>query len=188
VKGQLLREPVTDQVVARARSGDANAFTVIYRELAPAVSGYLRAKGVLDPDAVTNDVFLAVLPKLAGLTGGPAGLRTFVFSVAHARVVDEARRRNRQPVMAEYQASDDNRSVGSAELDALDAISSERVLALLAGLSTDQRDVLALRIIADLTVDEVASIIGRSAGAVKQLQRRALIALRQRLVEQDVTL
>jgi RNA polymerase sigma-70 factor (ECF subfamily) len=90
--------------------------------------------------------------------------------------------------MAEYQASEDNRSVGSAELDALDAISSERVLALLAGLSTDQRDVLALRIIADLTVDEVASIIGRSAGAVKQLQRRALIALRQRLVEQDVTL
>jgi RNA polymerase sigma-70 factor (ECF subfamily) len=188
VKGQLLREPVTNEVVVRARSGDANAFTVIYRELAPAVCGYLRAKGVPEPDAVTNDVFLAVLPRLATMTGGPAGLRTFVFSVAHARVVDEARRRSRHPVMTEYDVAEDSRSVGSAEVDALDAISTERVLALLAGLSADQRDVLALRVIADLTVDEVANIIGRSAGAVKQLQRRALIVLRQRLVEQDVTL
>jgi RNA polymerase sigma factor (sigma-70 family) len=188
VKGQLLGDPVTDDVVSAAQAGDPSAFNVIYREIAPAVCGYLRAKGVLDPDALTNDVFLAVLPRLPDLSGGATGLRTFVFSVAHARAVDETRRRQRQPTTMAYDAGSDRRSVGSAETEALNALGAERVLNLLAGLSTEQRNVLALRVVADLTVDEVAAIIGRSAGAVKQLQRRALIALRQLLVEQDVTL
>jgi RNA polymerase sigma factor (sigma-70 family) len=182
-----LGDPVTDDVVSAAQAGDATAFTAIYREFAPAVNGYLRAKGVQDPEAVTNDVFLAILPRLAGLTGGSGGLRTFVFSVAHARVVDEARRRQRQPVTTEYHVADDFRSVGSAETTALDSLSTERVLTLLDSLSAEQRDVLTLRVVADLTVEEVAAVIGRSAGAVKQLQRRALIALRQRLAAHDVT-
>jgi RNA polymerase sigma factor (sigma-70 family) len=188
LKGQLLGDPVTDDVVSAAQAGDANAFNVIYREIAPAVGGYLRAKGVLDPDAVTNDVFLAVLPRLSDLSGGATGLRTFVFSVAHARAVDETRRRQRQPTTTEYDATADWRAVGSAETEAMTAFGTERVLTMLAALSAEQRDVLTLRVVADLTVDEVAAIIGRSAGAVKQLQRRALIALRQRLAEQDVTL
>jgi RNA polymerase sigma factor (sigma-70 family) len=188
VKGQLLGDPVTDDVVSAAQAGDANAFNVIYREIAPAVCGYLRAKGVLDPDAVTTDVFLAVLPRLPELSGGATGLRAFVFSVAHARAVDETRRRQRQPRTTAYEVASDRRSVRSAETEALNALGTERIVNMLAGLSTEQRDVLILRVVADLTVDEVAAIIGRSAGAVKQLQRRALIALRQLLAEQDVTL
>jgi RNA polymerase sigma-70 factor (ECF subfamily) len=53
------------------------------------------------------------------------------------------------------------------------------VLALLEVLGEDQKEVLTLRIIADLTVEQVAEIMGKSAGAVKQLQRRALDRLRE---------
>ena len=90
--------PITDGVVRAAQAGEAAAFRVIYEELAPVVLGYLTAKGVADPEAVTSDVFLAALPRLRELSGGAAGLRTFVMSVAHARMVDDARRRRRQPV------------------------------------------------------------------------------------------
>jgi len=82
--------PITDGVVRAAQDGEAAAFRVIYEELAPVVLGYLTAKGVADPEAVTGDVFLAALPRLRELSGGAAGLRTFVMSVAHARMVDDA--------------------------------------------------------------------------------------------------
>jgi RNA polymerase sigma-70 factor (ECF subfamily) len=59
------------------------------------------------------------------------------------------------------------------------------VLALLEALGEDQKEVLTLRIIADLTVDQVAEIMGKSAGAVKQLQRRALDRLREHSAVKD---
>jgi len=102
--------PITDGVVRAAQDGEAAAFRVIYEELAPVVLGYLTAKGVADPEAVTADVFLAALPRLRELSGGAAGLRTFVMSVAHARMVDDARRRRRQPVWCQYDVGSDLRS------------------------------------------------------------------------------
>ena len=62
------------------------------------------------------------------------------------------------------------------------------IVELLRELPADQRDVLALRVIADLSVDAVAEIIGRSPGAVKQLQRRGLLGLRRLVLERGVTL
>jgi len=181
-------EPITEQVLAAAQDGDAAAFRTIYGELAPIVLGYLTAKGVADPEAVTSDVFVAVLPRLDELTGGVAGLRTFVMSVAHARMVDDARRRHRQPHAYEYDAASDPRVVVSAEQEAVQSMAAAAIVELLRELPADQRDVLALRVIADLSVDAVAEIIGRSPGAVKQLQRRGLLGLRRLVFERGVTL
>jgi RNA polymerase sigma factor (sigma-70 family) len=181
-------QPITDQVLAAAQEGDARAFRAIYTELAPIVLGYLTAKGVSDPEAVTNDVFVAVLPRLDELTGGVPGLRTFVMSVAHARMVDDARRRRRQPHVSEYDAATDPRVVVSAEQDAIESMAAAAIVELLRELPAEQRDVLALRVIADMSVDAVAEIIGRSPGAVKQLQRRGLLGLRRLVLELGVTL
>ncbi len=181
-------QPITERVLTAAQLGDATAFRTIYLELAPVVLGYLAAKGVADPEGVTSDVFLAVLPRLRGLTGGVAGLRTFVMSVAHARMVDDTRRRRRQPPVLEYEAAGDPRVAASAEQEAIDSISAAGVLDLLRELPADQRDVLALRVVADQSIDDVARIIGRSPGAVKQLQRRGLLGLRHLVAERGVTL
>lgn len=179
---------ITDEVVAAAQLGDPAAFRVIYDDLAGAVCGYLRAKGVTDPDAVTSDVFLGVLPQLPRVTGGAAGLRKLVFAIAHARMVDDHRGRSRQPGLAEYDPADDARTVGSAEEDAHVSLGTQRVLDVLAILPDDQRDVLSLRIVADLSLEQVAEVMGRSSGAIKQLQRRGLLTIRQALEEQRVTL
>jgi len=181
-------QPITDEVVAAARHGDSEALRAIYAALAPAVFGYLRAKGVDDPEAVTSDVFLALFPQLDRLRGGAAGLRKLVFSIAHARMVDDHRGRGRRPTAVPYEAHDDARAVGSAEDNAQAKLATERVLRVLDVLPDDQREVLTLRIVADLSVEQVAEIIGRSSGAVKQLQRRGLITVRQAIAQRRVTL
>lgn len=170
-----------DDIVAAARRGDADALSAIWRALSPAVVGYLAARGADDPDGLTSDVFLGVLPRLREVTGGVAGLRTFVFSVAHARLVDETRRRARRPATVEFDATRHDSAAPSAELEAMSGLDTERVQTLLARLAPDYREVLSLRIVADLGVEQTAAVMNRSAGSIKQLQRRALLALRAEL-------
>ena len=62
------------------------------------------------------------------------------------------------------------------------------MIEILALLPDEQREVLTLRIVADLPLEHVAEVIGKSVGAVKQLQRRGLIAIRQAIEERRVTL
>ena len=174
-------------VVRAAMDGDGAAFRAIYEDLAPSILGYLSAKGVSDPEAVTGDVFLALLPRLPELIGGAAGLRTLAFSIAHAWVVDEYRARARRPVSTSYEAADDPRRVESAETSAQRSLDTERVVRLLNLLDGDQREALTLRIIGDLSIEQVAEILGKSQGAVKQLLRRGLITLRSALAGQDAT-
>jgi RNA polymerase sigma-70 factor (ECF subfamily) len=180
-------DELTDEVVGAARTGDRDALRTVYATLAPAVLGYLRGKGVADPEAVTNDVFLAVLPRLERLTGGASGLRKLTFTIAHARMADEHRRRGRMPDIVAWDPDADPRTSASAADDAEVELATARVRAVLDRLPEDQRDVLLLRVVADLSVDQVAAVMGRSAGAVKQLQRRGLIAVRRILGERRVT-
>jgi RNA polymerase sigma-70 factor (ECF subfamily) len=175
---------ITDEVVSAAQAGDTAALRAIYRELAPVVVGYLTAKGVSDPEAVTSDVFIAVLQRLNTIIGGATGLRRFVMSVAHSRLVDETRRRERRPTATQYLAETDARVSDSAEQAALRELDRLHLVALLRRLPKSQREVLLLRVVADLPIDEVADIMRKSAGAVKQLQRRGLLTLRAMLEEQ----
>jgi RNA polymerase sigma-70 factor (ECF subfamily) len=181
-------QTITDEVVIAAQGGDADALRALYTWLSPAVHGYVRAKGVEDPEAVTSEVFLALFPRLASVQGGVAGVRKLTFAIAHARMVDDLRSRSRRPTAVPYDAAEDRRTVPSAEDEAHASRATDRVLEILGVLPADQREVLTLRIVADLSVDQVAEIIGRSSGAVKQLQRRALIAVRKALADRQVTL
>jgi RNA polymerase sigma factor (sigma-70 family) len=159
-------------------AASASVFSVVYRTYAAQVLGYLTARRVEDPEAAMQEVFLSVLPRLDTIHGGAAGLRTFIFSVAHARMVDDHRRQSRTPAKLPFEPELDHREDSSAEAEALDRISPREVLSLLDGLPRDQREVLALRLVAGHTVEQAAETMGRTAGAVKQLQRRALGKLR----------
>ena len=163
----------------RDQAAGASVFSVVYRTYASQVLGYLSARGVEDPEAAMQEVFLSVLPRLDTIHGGAAGLRTFIFSVAHARMVDDHRRQSRTPARLPFEPELDQREDSSAESDALERISPREVMGLLDGLPQDQREVLALRLVAGLTVEQTAEAMGKSAGAVKQLQRRALGKLRE---------
>ncbi len=176
-----------ESVVDAAADGSAEAVEAVYRSLAPRVLGYLRARGVEDPEGVTNEVFLAVIPRLPEVRGGATGLRTLVFSVAHARVVDEHRRRARRPALAPYEPELDSRAEESAESVALVRVATDRATALLEELGDDQRTVVMLRVLAGLSLEETANVLDRSVGSVKQLQRRGLLRLRELLKGEEET-
>ena len=184
----MARVELTDAQVAAAAAGDTDALSTVYSALAPPLVGYLRAHAVDDPEGVTNDVFVKLLPQLAKITGGAEGVRRLAFTIARARMLDAARARARTGRPLPYDPVTDTRGVPSAEDDAQEAASLARVQSVLATLPADQREVLTLRVIADLSIEQVAEIMGRSSGAVKQLQRRGLVALRRALHEGRVTL
>ena len=69
----------------------------------------------------------------------------------------------------------------AAEAQALVTLGDERIRELLAGLAPDQRDVVLLRIVADLSIEDTAAALGKRPGAVKALQHRAMRSLRTRL-------
>lgn len=179
---------ITDEVARAVRAGDAGALARVWTAWAPAVTTYLRGGGVVDYEAVTGDVFAAIIPRLSGLSGGARGLRVLLFSIAHARVVDELRARARRPLLVSYDPALDRRVTSSAEDEAYATLAARAIADALQVLPPDQRVVVALRVVADLSVDQVARLMQRSAGAVKQLHRRGMIALRTALAEQRVNL
>jgi RNA polymerase sigma-70 factor (ECF subfamily) len=83
---------------------------------------------------------------------------------------------------------DDQRTGPSAETEALAHADAPQVVSLLARLSEEQRNVVALRILGDLGVEETARILDRSTGSVKQLQRRALVTMRTLMEREEVAL
>jgi RNA polymerase sigma-70 factor, ECF subfamily len=174
-------------LIDAARSGEAWALTEIWQRFAPAVTGYLRGRGAAEPDDLTSDVFLAVFERLRSFRGDETDLRAFVFTVAHHRLVDDLRRRARRGTTTSYDAEMDTRITSSAEDEALDALHTQRVRALLDRLSDDQRDVVLMRVLGDLSLEQTATALGKRVGAVKALQHRALATLR-RILDQAVSL
>jgi RNA polymerase sigma-70 factor (ECF subfamily) len=163
-------------VLLAARAGAEWAWRRIYDDLAPKVVGYLRGHGAGDPEDVAGEVFLQVVRGLPGFSGGEREFRAWVFTIAHRRLVDDLRRRGRRPAEA---ASVDavERAGGDVAEDATTSMADAAVRAAIDDLPADERSVMLLRIIGDLTIEEIAQAVGKRPGAVKALQRRALLRL-----------
>ena len=167
-------------VLASAKLGGQRAWSLLYKELAGPVLGYLRLQGASEPEDLLGEVFLHIARKIGTFEGDAAGFRSWVFMVAHNRVIDERRRRGRRPVeLVTPEQLEPFESPIDVETLAMNAVALDRVNALLAGLTRDQRAVLHLRMVGGFTIDEIATILGKPPGAVKALQRRALGALKR---------
>jgi len=172
-----------DALVDAARAGGHWAFERLWLELSPRVAGYLRGRGVTEADDVTSEVFLAAFQGIGSFSGDGAAFRSWLFTIAHHRGVDWQRRTSRAPAQRPYEHERDDRTVASAEYGALTSLEDVEIRRLLAQLSPEQSDVMLLRVLGQLTIAEIATATGRSEGAVKQLQRRAVARLRLLLAE-----
>ena len=173
-------------VLDAAREGSGWAFEQLFRSLAVPAAGYLRAQGLADPDGGVNEVFLRVFRSLGTFQGTEDKFRSWVFTIAHHLVVDERRALARRPATTSLADSDVTHPAGDAEEDAHKLLGDARVMGLLDQLPALQRDVILLRVVADLSIDDVAASVGRRPGAVKALQRRGLAALRRLLERESV--
>lgn len=168
-----------DATVAAATAGDPAAFGLLWRELSPRVAAYLRSHGVVEAEDVTSEVFLAVFRQVGRISGGGAGFVALLFTVAHRRQVDWHRQRVRRGPWVPWDEAGVDPAGPSAEAVALARIEDEQVAQVLGALTADQRAVLTLRVVADLSLEDTAVVLGKDVGAVKSLQHRALARLRR---------
>lgn len=174
-----------DDVVRAAARGDADAFGTLWTCLSPAVAAYFRAHAVDEADDLTSEVFLAAFRSMATVTDGADQFRGLLFSIAHRRYVDWVRRRVRQGPSLPYEPELDARCTASAEESAVALLGGQRALDLLDALTVDQREVIALRVLGDLTLAQTAEALGRDIGSVKSLQHRGLARLRRCLEQEE---
>lgn len=173
-----------DDVLCAARAGEEWAWTGLYHELAPVVLGYLRGQRAPNPEDLVGEIFLQVVRDLAGFTGTEPQFRSWVFTIAHHRLLDARRYHSRRPV--EPVANED--LVAAGEVDtadpedlALTSLATDEIRMLVEILTEDQRAALLLRVVGGLTIGEIAEVMDKRPGAVKQLQRRGIQSLRAHL-------
>jgi RNA polymerase sigma factor (sigma-70 family) len=167
-------------VLAAAKSGHGYAIERLYRSCAPLVRGYLRSNRVHDADDVTSDVFVSMLTALPTFEGDERSFRSWLLTITHRRMVDAVRRHQRRPEDPADPAAGPERAIDlDGEQRALDRLESRGLLDAIDELTPDQRATLMLRVLADLSVPEIARVLQKPESAVKALLRRGFASLRR---------
>ena len=167
------------QLLAAAQEGAEWAWTRIYHSVAAQLAGYARAKGAPEPEEVVGEVFHDVARNIGKFEGGESQFRSWVFGIAHNRLVDQWRKQQRRDNGQIQQPQQSQ----SAEISAIGSMLDGPAFAALESLTEQQRSVLILRTVADLSLDEVADALDMSVNAVKALQHRAVNRLRKTLTK-----
>jgi RNA polymerase sigma-70 factor (ECF subfamily) len=168
---------VLDDALAGACAGDEAGFLELWRNFQPRLLRFLRVVGCDDPDDVASETWLQVVRDLHKFSGGQDEFRRWIFTIGRNRAVDAARARSRRPVTQVAVGLDILADDQLVEDQVLEGISVQGAVALLARLSPDQAEAVALRIIAGLETPDVARILGKSAGAVRIALHRGLKTL-----------
>lgn len=183
-----LEAPGGDQdLIQRARRGEPDAWRTIYRSLAPSVTGYLRAKGAPEPEDLAGEVFLQVVRDIHRFEGESSEFRSWVFVIAHHRMLDDSRSRKRRPVQpAQDEVITRAGPVGDVAAEAESLVAESEMRDLLDLLTEEQRTVVLLRVFGGMKIEEVAKAMGKRPGAVQALQRRGLESLKREMGRRGV--
>lgn len=168
-----------------AKRGDGRAFAVFFEDLSGQVRAFAASRGVDDPEATTNEVFLRVFSNIDTFKGSATAFTGWVFQITRNRIIDEHRARRRRPdtvgvdMIDLAQMEDWNPRPASVATDAFVDIdeSRDRVAALLDQLTPEQREVVLLRVVAELSFPEIAKAMDKRPNAVRALYKRARTAL-----------
>jgi len=168
-----------ESVLAEARSGDEPAFEWLFRRLAPRIRRFGEIRSASSPHDLVNDVLLKIFTRLDQFEGNEAQFNAWVFRAVRNELADQARKRAARPCESLVARTPESAgfgvddpavvAVGNAELDSL--------IRRLDVLTEEQREVVLLRVVADLSVASIAELLDRSPGSVKALQRRAFTLL-----------
>jgi RNA polymerase sigma factor (sigma-70 family) len=175
------------ELLGAAQAGQEDAWGTIYGDLAPALLGYLRAQGAAEPEDLLGELFLQMVRDIAGFAGGEVQFRAWAFAIAHHRLLDDRRYRARrpvEPVSPEALVEQSGDEPGPAE----SGFPDRGMRNALRRLPEEQRSVVLLRVLGDLSVADVARVLGKTQGAVKAAQRRGLASLKRQLTRLTVTL
>lgn len=174
-------------LLKRARQWDEVALAQVYDTYAPAIYRYVYWR-TGHPDTsqeIVAETFHRFLVALKQGGGPTANLSAWLYRVAHNLIVDFYRR---QPEHA-LEMSEDNISVdpNDSETHLERQMQVAQAYAALQQLTPLQQQIIVLRFLEEMSLEEVAHVVNRTVGAVKALQHRAINSLRRILEEQDET-
>ena len=170
-------------LVHLARNGDAEAFGQLYDHYVASIYRYTRAR-VADAalaEDITAETFLRALRAISGYTWQGCDFGAWLTTIARNLVADHYKSSRVRMEQATDTLPDESAAAPDAADIALAGLANAALWQALCSLSDPQRDCLVLRFLQGLSVAETARVLGRSQGAVKQLQLRALRALARAL-------
>ena len=132
-----------------------------------------------DAEDLTNQTFIRMLESIDRFEWRKAPVSAWLFRIAHNAAIDHFRARRRW--RSEEEPGEPGEAQGSAEDEAIDSLGHRSMLAMIRSLSPDQQQVLTLKFVFDFSNRETATILGKTEGAVKSLQHRALASLQRDL-------
>lgn len=170
---------VLPKLIARAQAGDASAFGDLYARYAGMILRYLyvRTREQEAAQDLTQEVFVRVLKGIGGFEyRGEKSFLGWLYTIAGNVLIGQARRKRAvsTPLDDSIEVADPRGQ--DAVLSVFDRVS---LMGAISQLTGDQQQVLTLRYFGDMTNQEIAQTTGKTEGAVKALQHRALLALQQ---------
>jgi RNA polymerase sigma factor (sigma-70 family) len=174
--------------VKRAQAGDEGAFTSVYRAVHPRLLGYLRGLVGDDAEDVAAEAWLEIARDLDRFHGDGDGFRGWAATIARHRGLDHLRRQRTRPRTAVLE-QDTYQLPGPqcTEDEALESLSTEQALALVAGLPPDQAEAVLLRVVVGLDGRSAARVLGKRPGAVRTAAYRGLKRLAAQLFPERST-
>jgi RNA polymerase sigma factor (sigma-70 family) len=161
--------------VVRAQAGDEEAFAAVYRRVQPLLLGYVRGLVGEEAEDVTSEVWLEIARDLGRFKGDGAGFRGWAATIARHRSFDHLRRLRSRPRAAALDQDVVDLPAGSdTAAEALETLSTERALALIASLPADQAEAVLLRVVVGLDAASAARVLGKRPGAVRTASYRGL--------------
>lgn len=181
--------PDFDQTLAAARAGEEWGWDLLHRWLAPAILGFLRGRIPSEAEDLAASVWMEAARNLGRFEGDEAGFRAWMFTIARRRMLNERRRQARRPV--ELHALDTlpvadvvgdpadevgERAAGAAAVDLIRQV-----------LPEIQGEVVLLRVVAELPVNDIAAMLDLAPGHVRVLAHRGLAKLAEHFSRVPVT-
>ena len=177
--------PPNEQVrklVERAQAGDRNALEELYLLHFDRIYSYLHMSvgNRHDAEDLTTQTFLKMLESIGRFRWQAAPFSAWLFRIAHNLAMDHfrvSRRWQPEEEVPEPHGSEEP----SAEAEAMQSIGRQSMLEMIDGLSGEQQQVLTLKFVFNFSNGEVATILGKTEGAIKSLQHRALVSLQKQI-------
>jgi RNA polymerase sigma-70 factor (ECF subfamily) len=168
------------ELITRAKAGDQAAVTQIYERHAAGIYRYIycRVREAELAEDIRADVFVRMLEGIHRYEDRGWPISAWLYRIAHDRTIDSIRRQRKRPQVPidAYECSCEGpEDKVSAQMD------QEELRRTLNDLTKEQREVIQMRFMADMSIHEVAQKLGRTEGSVKALQYRGLQALARRL-------
>jgi len=174
----LKNKPEIAQLVRQASGGSFEAFGKIYHIYVEAIYRYVlyQVRDRMTAEDITEEVFLKALDAIKTCKGKEETFSSWLYRIAHNQVIDNYRQSKKKNMTIAITKID---NVADPKQELGKRLERQELIRIITGLPRNQGQVIILKFIEGLDNREIGHIMGKSEGAIRILQMRALASLRE---------